>query len=156
MKHLSIVLTVVLLLGVGIVYAQDSNAAQNQGRMRGNGQRAFLNQSAQTQSTVAAQTSTTATPTQGVIKSEACDGSGRGYGDGSKPQPRDGSGFGAKAGKRQQRNAKLGNGQGNGQRKGQGKGAKDGSAQRTRRQLRDGSCGNQNSSNTVPSTSESK
>jgi hypothetical protein len=124
--------------------------------MRGNSQRALLNQNSQTQSTIAAQTSNTATPTQGVIKSETCDGTGRGYGDGTKPQPKDGTGFGAKTQKRQQRNAKLGNGQGNGQRKGQGKGAKDGSAQRARRQLRDGSCGNQNTSNTVPSTTESK
>ncbi|PKL43960.1 MAG: hypothetical protein CVV41_09360 [Candidatus Riflebacteria bacterium HGW-Riflebacteria-1] len=155
MKNISIILAVVLLLSVGIAFAQDSVAQNAKGKMPGNGQRAALNQSTQSQSAVASQTAANSTPSQGVIKSETCDGTGRGYGDGSKPQPKDGTGFGAKAQKRQHRNAKLGNGQGNSQRKGLGKGAKNGTAQRTRRQLRDGSCGNQ-STNTVPTTSESK
>ena len=156
MKNISIILAVVLLLSVGIAFAQDSVAQNDKGKMRGNGQRAALNQSTQSQTTVASQTAASnVTPTPGVIKSETCDGNGRGYGDGSKPQPKDGTGFGAKAQKRQHRNAKLGNGQGTGQRKGLGKGAKNGTAQRSRRQLRDGSCGNQ-STDTVPTTSESK
>ncbi len=155
MKNISIILAVVLLLGVGIAFAQDSVAQSARGKMRGNGQLAALNQTTQSQSTVVSQTAANNTPTQGVIKSETCDGSGRGYGDGSKPQPKDGTGFGAKAQKRQGRNSQLGNSQSSSQRKGQGKGARNGTAQRTRRQLRDGSCGNQ-STNTVPTTSENK
>ena len=158
MKNISMVLAVVILLGFGIAVAQD-NGEQNMtrqrasGYMRGAGQRAIMSQNSQSnQSSVTSQVPSASIPTPGVIKSETCDGTGRGYGDGSKPQPRDGTGFGAKAQKRQGRNAKTVNGQG----KGLGKGAQNGNPQRARRQLRDGSCSGQNSSNTAPITSENK
>lgn len=153
MKKISIVLAVVLLLGFGIAMAQENGGQTHQAKntakiMRGKGQRAIMNQTIPTSQALPdtqANPDTTASTT--ISKNVACDGSGRGYGDGSKSQPKDGTGFGAKAQKRQQRNAKLG--------KGQNKGAQNGNSQRTRRQRRDGSCIGQNNSNTS-SMSESK
>ncbi|MBU1107517.1 MAG: hypothetical protein KKB51_12680 [Candidatus Riflebacteria bacterium] len=144
MKNVSVVLAVVLLLGFGIAVAQENTGQTNQTQnttrtMRGKRHRAALNNGVQASQTVAnTQVAPDTTTDTTAIKSTTCDGSGRGYGDGSKLQPKDGTGFGAKAQKRQHRNAKSG--------KGHGKGAKDGSAQR--RQLRDGSCSGQNNTST--------
>ena len=97
MKKLSIVLIVTMMLGLGVVIAQTSSTDATQN------------------SNAAIKGSTT------LQKPAICTGEGRGYGDGTKPRPRDGTGFGAKSGNRQKRNAALGQGKSNGLKNGLGK-----------------------------------
>lgn len=143
MKKLSFFLVVVLLLGIGAVVAQETTVETQQqqmirrgqgrggqqGRRDGSGMKAAGVRAAQTADT--AVQATEEKPATGVIKSTTCDGTGRGYGDGTRLKPRDGTGFGATKGARRHRNAKAG--------QGKKAGPQDGSAPRQKRQLKDGS-----------------
>ncbi|MDD3146174.1 MAG: hypothetical protein PHD82_02630 [Candidatus Riflebacteria bacterium] len=152
MKKLTIVLVVTMLLGVGVVMAQSSSSSDV---------------AQQSQVVLKADIATSDnTSTVAQSKPATCPGDGRGYGDGTRKKPRDGTGFGAKADKRQYRNAAEDKGQGKGLKNGQGKqnrkmlrngqGAQNGNGQRLRK--RDGSCGltGNSSSVTVPAVPSSK
>jgi hypothetical protein len=123
MKNVSLLVLAVILLSVVTVMAQDTIT---------NKQPVSLSKA----QIAANQTQQTTTDSTQVQKPATCDGTGRGYGDGTKPRPQDGTGFGAKSGNRKYRNASKGKGRRCGLRNGSG---------RRQRQRRRNCCAVQNS-----------
>jgi hypothetical protein len=141
MKNLSMIILAVMLLTVVAVVAQENLAPANTNTTFRPGYRRMVQQKNLTTRT----SSSTATDVSQTEKPANCDGSGRGYGDGTKPRPQDGTGFGAKSGNRQHRNCQLG--------KRMKRGPQDDSGRKLRLRKRDGSCRNNSSAVSEQSSS---
>lgn len=126
MKNVTLAMILLLIVSLSAAIAQDTQLNKAQKRQS-------LRVASTTATTVSSTTSTT------------CDGSGRGFGDGTKPRPQDGTGFGARSQNRQHRNARIDKGQFNGPRNGQGKRLGKNQADNERRKACNGTC----ASNTV-------